>query len=298
MKATGYVILDDRAVLAVSGPEARGFLQGLISNDMNLLGPEHALYAALLTPQGKYLFDFLIFEHDGEVWLDAEAARARELLQRLTMYRLRAKVAIEDRSESLKVVAINGTVADLPAERGRSFGFRGGVVSTDPRLAVLGCRAVLPNDDIVPAMSVLGLDALPARAYEELRLALGVPASSRDLIIQKSLLLESDFIELAGVSFDKGCYVGQELTARTKYRALVRKRLLPVRVEGPLPVPGTPLMLDGREAGEMRSGLDERGMALVRLEALTDGMPTLEAGESRLIPSWPEWLGPKPGAGA
>ena len=116
--------------------------------------------------------------------------------------------------------------------------------------------------------------------------------------MQRSLLLESNFVELSGVAFDKGCYVGQELTARTKYRALVRKRLLPVHVDGPLPVPGTPLMLVGREAGEMRSGLGERGIALVRLEALKDGMPVLEAGESRVTPEWPDWLGPRPAADA
>jgi hypothetical protein len=291
MKATGYVVLADRGVLAVSGADARDFLQGLISNDIRLLTPERAIYAAMLTPQGKYLFDFMLFAHDDEIWLDVEAARRQELIQRLTMYRLRAKVAIEDRSNAVTVVAILGKTVGLPAERGVAKTLADGVVAVDPRLAALGVRALLPTESVMQAMAGLDFDPLPADVYETARLAAGVPASSSDLVVQKSPLLESNFVELAGVAFDKGCYVGQELTARTKYRALVRKRLLPVHVDGPLPAPGTPLMLAGREAGEMRSGAGGRGMALVRLEALGADMPTLEAGESRVTPVWPAWLG-------
>ena len=139
----------------------------------------------------------------------------------------------------------------------------------------------------------LDLAEMPAAEYESLRLALGVANGSKDLVVQKSLLLESNFEELDGVSFSKGCYVGQELTARTKHRALVRKRLLPVRVEGPLPAPGTPLLLNEREAGEMRGGSGGRGLALLRLEAVHDPMPTLTAGESTLHPEWPAWLAPR-----
>jgi folate-binding protein YgfZ len=298
MKATGYVVLEDRGVLAVAGADARRFLQGLISNDVGLLTPGRAIYAALLTPQGKYLFDFMLFEHEDEIWLDVEAARRRELVQRLTMYRLRAKVTIEDRSDALAVVAILGIGAGLPDERGAARALGQGIVAIDPRLAALGARAVLPVECVGPAMAELGASPLPAAAYAARRLAHGVPASSDDLVVQKSLLLESNFVELAGVAFDKGCYVGQELTARTKYRALVRKRLLPVRVDCPLPAPGTPLLLAGREAGEMRSAAGDRGMALVRLDSLAKEMPVLEAGDSRVTPEWPAWLGPMPGAAA
>ncbi|HMR30428.1 MAG TPA: folate-binding protein [Geminicoccaceae bacterium] len=292
MKATGYVLLDDRGVLALGGADARDFLQGLVSNDLRLLSPERAVYAALLTPQGKYLFDFIAFEQGDAILLDVEAARCQELLRRLVMYRLRAKVTIEDRSADLRVLVVVGMQEE--AERGRASSWEGGVVAVDPRVAELGGRAIVP----LSRLAGLPLEPMPRRVYDELRLSLGVPESSTDLVVQKSLLLESNFVELAGVSFDKGCYVGQELTARTKYRALVRKRLLPVVVEGPLPEPGTPLMLAGREAGEMRSGLGQRGMALVRLEALAGGMPVLQAGDSRLRPAWPEWLGPPPGTEA
>jgi folate-binding protein YgfZ len=292
MDAACWVRLRDRGVLALGGAEARGFLQGLVSNDMNRLTPERAIYAALLTPQGKYLFDFILFERNDELLLDVEAARAGELAQRLAMYRLRAKVLIQDRSASLAVVALLGP--GLPArfglapERGSAGPLGDGVVAIDPRLAALGARAILPDPE-----RALDLPEAPPEAYERHRLQLGVPASSSDLLVQKSTLLESNFEALGGVDFNKGCYVGQELTARTKYRALVRKRLLPVRVGGPLPAPGTPLLLGGKDAGELRSGLGDRAMALVRLDALErwrqEGGP-FDAGGTAVEPEWPGWL--------
>jgi folate-binding protein YgfZ len=285
-----FARLPGRGVLSVGGADARPFLQGLLSNDVDRLSPQRALYAALLTPQGKYLFDLILVDHGEAIWLDVEAARRAELLQRLTMYRLRAKVVLEDVSDQLEVVAIAPDIpAELP-EPGSCAPLDGGVVFADPRLVALGQRAILPRHAVASTLSALGLVEGDAERYERLRLELGVPAPPHDLVVQRSLLLESNFEELHGVSFTKGCYVGQELTARTKHRALVRKRLLPVRIEGPLPPPGTPLLLDGREAGEMRSGRGERGMALIRLEALARGLPCLTAGESRVTPAWPAWL--------
>jgi folate-binding protein YgfZ len=286
-----FARLPDRGVLSVGGADARPFLQGLLSNDVDRLSPERAVYAALLTPQGKYLFDLILVDRGDAIWLDVEAARRAELLQRLTMYRLRARVVLADVSDDLAVVAIGtpGVPFDL-REPGSCAPLDGGVVLADPRLVALGQRAILPRHAAASTLAALGLVERDSERYERLRLELGVPAPPHDLVVQRSLLLESNFEELHGVSFSKGCYVGQELTARTKHRALVRKRLLPVRIEGPLPPPGTPLLLDGREAGEMRSGQGDRGIALLRLEALGDGTPTLTAGGSRVTPVWPAWL--------
>ena len=127
-----------------------------------------------------------------------------------------------------------------------------------------------------------------AAAYDRLRLSLGVPDGSRDLTIEKAILLESGFDELNGVDWQKGCYIGQELTARTKYRALIKKRLMPVTVDGPLPPPGTPVMAGDQEAGEMRSGRDGVGLALLRLEAVTESKPLTAAG-AKLTPQKPAW---------
>jgi folate-binding protein YgfZ len=153
-------------------------------------------------------------------------------------------------------------------------------------LSGLGVRLIVPRD---VAMSALGFAPADESVYDRLRLSLGVPDGSRDLVIEKSILLEAGFDELNGIDWQKGCYVGQELTARTRYRGLIKKRLMPVAVDGPLPAPDSIILLGGVEAGEMRSGRDGIGLALLRLEAVEDGRP-LTAGDARLTPQRPEWM--------
>jgi tRNA-modifying protein YgfZ len=296
MSAAGHVLLADRGVLALHGGEARSFLQGLISNDVAAIGEDRALYGALLTPQGKFLFDFFIAQEGAQLLLDAEAARLEQLLRRLLMYRLRTKVDIEDVSTRFTVAALIGDEVarrlDLPEQPGAARILDQGLVFIDPRLARLGARALLPKDTAAAVLADLGFTQVERAAYERLRLTLGVPDGSRDLVVEKSTLLESGFEELHGVDFAKGCFVGQELTARMKYRGLVRKRLMPVTFAGAPPPPGTVIRLGEREAGEMRSGIDGQGMALLRLEqvekAKTEEMP-LMAGDTEILPVAPAW---------
>jgi hypothetical protein len=159
----------------------------------------------------------------------------------------------------------------------------------DPRLAELGVRAILPRDALRPALVALGLAEADFAAWDRHRLALGIPDGSRDLVLDKSILLEAGFDELHGVDWQKGCYVGQELTARTKYRGLIKKRLFPVRIEGPAPTPGTMVMLDSHDAGELRSSRDGLGLALLRLDAVADGRG-LSADTATLVPLRPDWM--------
>lgn len=286
-----FVVLEDRGVLAVSGPDRRSFLQGLISNDSERVTRDSARWGALLTAQGRYLHDFILADAGAELWLDGEKARLFDLKRRLSLYRLRAKVALDERPE-IAAAAVFGEDAaealDLPPEPGAARPFAGGVVLLDPRLAALGARALLPREEMRPALAALGLAEADFAAWDRLRLALGVPDGSRDLVPEKSLLLESGFDELHGVDWHKGCYVGQELTARTKYRGLVKRRLFPVRIDGPPPPPGTPVLAEGREAGEMRSARDGLGLALLRLEAVEDR--PLTAGAARLVAVRPDWM--------
>jgi folate-binding protein YgfZ len=284
MPALRCTLLEDRGVVRVGGSDARDFLQGLISNDIALLTPERGLYAALLTPQGKYLYDFLLHDRGDTVLLDGERARLPALMQRLSMYRLRANVTLDDASDELAVLAVfdrgplaAGTICDQAA-------------AVDPRLPDLGLRVVLPRERVDGFMAEHALQRAQAEDYDRLRLTLGIPDGSRDLVIEKSLLLEGGFEELHGVSFTKGCFVGQELTARTKHRGLIKRRLLPVRVDGPLPAPGTPVTRGGRDAGEMRSGQGRMALALLRLEQLAAGEEPLLAGDAILTPAPPRWL--------
>ena len=279
MKPDRYIALPGRAVISISGADAKPFLQGLVTNDVDLVAPDRAIYAALLTPQGKFLHDFFIAELDGRLLLDCAAARIADLLKRLKMYRLRAKAEIADESAEWGLWALlpgGGTAGSAGARRG-------GIVFTDPRHAALGHRAIMPAGT---DMSESGLKEGAFEDYEALRIGLGVPASDSDLIAEKSLLLEYGFDELHGVSFEKGCYVGQEVTARMKHRDLVKKRLFPVALEGPV-APGTAVMAGPVEAGEIRSVLDGRATALLRLD-LAD-RDDLAAGGVPVRPHRPDW---------
>lgn len=296
MNALSSALLDSRSVLTVSGPDRRAFLQGLVSNDVEKAGPDRAIHAALLTPQGKFLHDLFIVELGETLLLDVEAGRRADLLKRLSMYRLRSKVTLADAGDDWSVMAFFGAGAGLPfglqEEAGQAAPTSGGVVFVDPRLAGLGLRGILPREEAGKIAVSRGFAPAPFDAYDRLRLAQGVPDGSRDLPVEKAILLESGFDELNGVDWQKGCYMGQELTARTKYRGLVRKRLMPVAIDGAVPEPGTPLSFDGKDAGEMRSGIDGIGMALIRLEAAEAAASAnrpIEAGASRLFPQRPEW---------
>lgn len=292
-----YVLLADRAVLRLSGADTREFLQGLITNDVDRVTPRRAGYAALLTPQGKYLFDFFIAQQGEALLLDCEAARAGELLKRLKLYRLRAKVEIEDISENVSVAALfDDDIADdmaLSHEEGAARNEGEVCLYIDPRLADAGVRAILPKKRAAAYFEAMGYVSAGLADYDEHRLRLGLPDGSRDLAVDKAIVVESNFEELHGVDFKKGCYVGQELTARTKYRGLVRRKLLAVEVSGPLPQPGTQITLDGKDAGTVQSGRGSRAMALLRLEPLQqvlDAGAELTAGEARLRPIVPDWL--------
>ena len=294
MNENTYVTLEDRGVLAITGEDARSFLQGLISNDINKVTDEQAIYAALLTPQGKYLHDFFIAQAaDGTLLLDGERDRLSDLTKRLKLYKLRAKADISDQSDDWRVAILSGGKTGLGDTPSQAAATAGGVLFNDPRLPALGARAILPAVTAEATLSDLGLQAGDRAAYDLLRIGLGVPDGSRDLVIDKSILLESGFDELNGVDWNKGCYMGQELTARTKYRGLIKKRLMPVDIEGALPEPGTPVTLDGKEVGEVRSSTTAdngtgRGLALIRLEHLGAGSP-FEAAGAKITPHKPDW---------
>ena len=159
----------------------------------------------------------------------------------------------------------------LPVEPGAAAPLGDGVVFVDPRLPGLGARAILPRGSEAAVLEPAGFSAADVAAYDRLRLEAGVPDGSRDMVVEKAILLENNLDELHAISWQKGCYMGQELTARTRYRGLVRKRLFPVIVEGALPEPGTPVMMGDKEAGEMRSGSGDRALALLRLEEIGEG---------------------------
>jgi folate-binding protein YgfZ len=280
-----------RGLLAISGDDRQSFLQGLISNDVRKAAADQAIYAALLTPQGKFLHDFFLVEDGDSLLLETEGERLTDLRKRLSMYKLRSKVGIEDRSDRHRILLAfgDGVAAALGLDHsGQAVPFAGGIAFADPRLDALGARLILPAGAPVADLETLGFTAAPFEDYDRLRLSLGVPDGSRDMQIDKAILLESGFDELHGVDWQKGCYMGQELTARTKYRGLVKKRLMPVRIEGALPEPGTLVTANGKDVGEIRSGTGDLALALLRLESVAEGAE-LTAGTARVVPAKPGW---------
>ncbi len=259
--------LADRGVLAVHGEDRVAFLNGLVSNDVALAMPGQAVWAALLTAQGRYVADFFIFADEARLLLDLPRQMAPTLLVKLHRYKLRAAVRLEDLSEQLLVYA---AWDGMPPEVA--------VTAPDPRLREAGFRLI---SDLPLATTATHAD------YTAHRLSLGLPDGVPDLEPDKTLLLEAGFDELNGIDWQKGCYMGQELTARTKYRGLVKKRLVPVTADIPLPAPGTPVMADGVEVGTLRSSFGTMALATLRLDVLGK---SLLAGNALLQPKIPAWM--------
>ena len=283
MTTPAFTLLPHRSVIAVSGPDRAEFLQGLISNDTAKVAEGRAIWAALLTPQGRFLNDmFVVAEGADTFLLETERERAPALARKLKMYTLRSKVTVEDRSATMEVAVVFGPGAEalVPLAGATSF--------VDPRLPELGVRVLAPVGQTAALLSAHGIGEAPLDAYERRRLELGVPDGSRDLPVEKALLLESGFDELNGVDWKKGCYMGQELTARTKYRGLIKRRLFPVRIEGVLPPPGTPIHHGDKEVGEIRSGAGDRALAMLQLEA-SQGV-ALTAADARVVAEPAGWM--------
>ena len=258
--------LPHRGVLHIKGADRVPFLQGLVSNDVTKATAQTGVYAALLTPQGKFLHDLFIWSFPNVLWIDCEAARADDLIQRLTAYKLRSQVEIENVSDRFDVWAVWG----------------------DPHLPELGGRLFMEKGTVPTDVTPVGFIT-----YDTHRLTLGIADGSRDLEIGHSTLAEGNFDLLGGIDWKKGCYVGQELTARMRYRGLAKKRLFPVRGEGTLPPHGAPLTLNGIEAGEMRSSCGNNGLALLKIDTaqkLTDEESPLTHKETKIFVSTPDWM--------
>ena len=258
-------LLPDRGVIKVAGDDARHFLNGLISNDMGKIAPGTACFAALLTPQGKIIVDFIVAEAEpgdgGGFFLDCPRALATALRDKLTFYKLRAKVTVDDLSEALGVMALWDGAA--LSEFGLSY--------ADPRLSALGSRTILPPDLVAEAAADLGATLTDAAAYDAHRIALGVPHGGEDFIYGDAFPHEADMDQLAGVDFDKGCYVGQEVVSRVEHRGSARSRIVPVTYEF-APASGQPVMAGEKEVGTLMSTAKGHGLAMIRLDRAVDAL--------------------------
>ncbi len=262
--------LSGRGIVRVGGAEARAFLQGLVTGNVLTLGPDEARWAALLTPQGKILFDFLMVGTEDSILLDVKREKIPELIKRLSMYKLRAKVEIADVSVSFGVIALYGG----PVAEG----------ARDGRHPDMGTRLVAPATDIPALMLTFGGDA-GIEDYDAHRIALGVPEGGVDFVYGDAFPHEADMDQLNGVDFKKGCFVGQEVVARMQYRGLTRNRVMKVFLEGARPTPGAVVMAGDIRIGVMGSSAGAQGLALLRLDRAEEAAQAgqaLVSGETRL----------------
>jgi tRNA-modifying protein YgfZ len=281
-------LLPDRGVVKVAGPDARKFLNGLLTADMGRATAASPRFAALLTPQGKIIVDFIITDRDSTIgddfYLDCPRALATTLVERLGFYKLRANVVVEDVSDIAGVMAIWDGAA--PAHWG--------VCYPDPRLPELGLRCISPPADA----AAFGAELVDATAYEAHRIALGVPSGGHDFIYGDAFPHEADMDQLNGVDFQKGCFVGQEVVSRMEHRGSARTRVVPVAFDAAPPTVGATVTAGGKPMGTMGSAAQGRGLALLRLdrveETLASGAPLMAGGvELRLIkPAWARFAFP------
>jgi folate-binding protein YgfZ len=268
--------LESRAVIRIEGPEWRPFLHNLLTHDIEGLEPGGLRFAALLTPQGKFLHEVFVFAGEDEALLDVQAAHRDDLLRRLTLYKLRAKVTLA--SVEIPVFARFDPAALSSSAHPRESGDPG-VFRPDPRLAALGSRAL--GAPIDPDAS--------EDAYDAHRLTLGVPDPARDLVPDKTFPIEANLDLLNGIDFKKGCFIGQETTSRMKRRGIIKTRMLPITFDGAPPPFGAEVLAGELRAGEVLSGREGRAMALLRLDRIEGA--ELTAHGRPVAAEHPDWMG-------
>ena len=279
-----YTELSDRAVLRLTGADARSFLQGLVTADVDHLSETQALYAGLLTPQGKILFDFFLAQSGDEIFIDCAKPQAADLTKRLTFYKLRAAVEIADVSEERTVVAIWG--GDAPGDTSHAVSY------ADPRFSQAGTRLLVAAGEIDAVAGQLGFARADEADYHAHRIALGLADSVRDIGSGEHFPHECNFDQIGGVDFKKGCYVGQEVVSRTEHRGTARKRMVPLHFNGAAPVSGTEITGNGKAVGEVLSTAGTLALGLIRLDraqSALDADGALTAGDEAVHLDRPEW---------
>jgi len=267
--------LPDRGVVKVSGEDARNFLNGLVTTDVTKLAPGEARFGALLTPQGKIIFDFLITEapegHGGGFLLDCPQALAKSLADKLGFYKLRAKVAVENLSDNL------GVMAAWDGDLASNLAMKPDLAFADPRDAALGWRILAPQELAPKVADLIGADLVEAAEYEAHRIRAGVPRGGLDFMYSDAFPHETNMDRLHGVDFDKGCYVGQEVVSRMQHRGTARTRTVRVTLDGAPPEAGVAVMAGDKSVGTMGSTAGQNGLALIRTDRVADA---LQAGHA------------------
>ena len=280
MSGGSIAVLARRGVVALGGPDAEKFLNDLVTADVSRAGPGQAVFAALLTPQGKVLFDFIVLRDGDRFLIDLPRSLVPDFVKRLAFYKLRAKVTIEDLSAEMQILAVWGPDGVHHID---------GIAAPDPRLAALGWRVIAPADQ-PPTLN--RFSAATEAEYDAHRIALGIPEGGIDFAYGDPFPHDADMDQLGGVDFAKGCYIGQEVVSRMEHRGTARRRFILARAAGGLPAAGAEATAGNKPVGTLGSSTGDLALALVRLdrakEAMDAGVP-ITAGGATLTLTLPGW---------
>jgi len=267
MEKDQIFILKDRGIVYISGGDAKEFLQNIVTNDINKVSDTSSCFASLLTPQGKYLFDFIIIKHKQGYFLDCEKNQIDQLIDRLNIYKLNSKIEILNLSNEFEIAVISKEKF-LALENAKDIGgntvkYNGDPVTLDPRSKNLGGRLVANLEKLNLSLKSLGLKSEDPKKYHKLSHKLGVPQVNTNKLQEKIFGLECNFEELNGIDFKKGCYVGQENTARMKLKDKLRRKLLPLKSDEKLNV-GSDIIFNKINIGKVLIG-EPYPFALIKL---------------------------------
>jgi hypothetical protein len=288
-----YNTINHRSIISIGGSDRFNFLQSIVTNDVEKSTNSHAVWAALLSPQGKFLHDFFIIPNKERLLLTCEKEREEDLLLRLNRLKLRADINLKKEENLCLSIFWSRDIPNknLFEDLLRVNKKKNQLISfADPRIHNAGIY-IISESNTLSKLFNKDIKLCPYSNYEKFRIELGLPDGSKDMPIEKSYLLENGFKELNGIDFKKGCYIGQEVTARMNYRALIKKRLLPVKLEGPIPPNGCLLEINNKKAGKMISSVDDYGFALVNIKDLSNSTKReLNYNNTKIKPIFKKWM--------
>lgn len=294
MTQLNIIYTKTRSLVKISGEDKKSFLQGLITNDIEKLSEKKSFWSCFLTPQGKFLHEFMVFQLGEDIFLDVCSEGKKDLYRKLSIYKLRSKAELKEVEGEYSICFILGQHTDFDnLELGETIQFQDGCYFKDPRHDAMGVRAILTDEGVTSFKEKYAANEVSEEEYITLRYQLGIP-EERDLPREKAILLENGFNELNAIDWDKGCYLGQELTARTKYRGIIRKRLFPVELlaDGMLDVE-QPVLFKDKKVGKLVSQYKNQAFILLRLEYLEQVLENpdlLSCTEIPLKLTKPDWI--------
>ena len=281
-----YHLCLNKSILKISGSDRFKFLQGMVSNDLSILNDYNSIYCAFLTPQGKFLYDFYIINHKNFYYLECLKKKEKEIIKKFQLYKLRAEVNFIKMQDMVSILVNNDLKKKFEENKIENL-----IYFTDPRNKNFFLKGFCRTSSIKFLQNKFGLSKIDQNDYEKIRIYNTIPEAEKDIEVGKTLLLEARFDKLNGISWEKGCYIGQEVTAITNYRGKLKKQIYGVKIDGK--ISSNEITYNGKSVGILTSHMDDYGIALLNIketENCINKTQTLKSNEALLNPFNPNWV--------